>query len=48
LTVNAEDQNQLVVVQVGYGTVKKKDAAGAVTVLTAKDFNKDLLLVLIK
>jgi iron complex outermembrane receptor protein len=37
-----EDQNQLkeVVVQVGYGTVKKKDATGAVTVLTAKDFNK--------
>jgi iron complex outermembrane receptor protein len=31
-----EDQNQLkeVVVQVGYGTVKKKDATGAVTVLT--------------
>jgi iron complex outermembrane receptor protein len=28
------------VVQVGYGTVKKKDATGAVTVLTAKDFNK--------
>jgi iron complex outermembrane receptor protein len=37
-----EDQNQLkVVVQVGYSTVKKKDATGAVTVLTAKDFNKD-------
>ena len=38
----AEDQNQLqeVVVQVGYGTVKKKDATGAVTVLTTKDFNK--------
>src|SRR3970040_2154449 len=37
-----EDENQLkeVVVQVGYGTVKKKDATGAVTVLTAKDFNK--------
>jgi iron complex outermembrane receptor protein len=43
LTVSLqEDQNQLkeVVVQVGYGTVKKKDATGAVTVLTAKDFNK--------
>jgi outer membrane receptor for ferrienterochelin and colicin len=38
---SAEDQNQLkVVVQVGYNTVKKKDATGAVTVLTAKDFNK--------
>jgi TonB-linked SusC/RagA family outer membrane protein len=37
-----EDANQLkeVVVQVGYGTVKKKDATGAVAVLTAKDFNK--------
>jgi iron complex outermembrane receptor protein len=37
-----EDANQLqeVVVQVGYGTVKKKDATGAVTVLTSKDFNK--------
>jgi TonB-linked SusC/RagA family outer membrane protein len=37
-----EDANQLkeVVVQVGYGTVKKKDATGAVTVLTTKDFNK--------
>jgi iron complex outermembrane receptor protein len=37
-----EDQNMLqeVVVQVGYGTVKKKDATGAVTVLSTKDFNK--------
>ncbi|MEN2414169.1 SusC/RagA family TonB-linked outer membrane protein [Flavobacterium mesophilum] len=37
-----EDTNQLkeVVVQVGYGTVKKKDATGAVTVLSTKDFNK--------
>ena len=37
-----EDENQLqeVVVQVGYGAVKKKDATGAVTVLTTKDFNK--------
>lgn len=44
-TLNAqlvEDANELkeVVVQVGYGTVKKKDATGAVTVLGAKDFNK--------
>jgi iron complex outermembrane receptor protein len=31
---------QEVVVQVGYGTVKKKDATGAVTTLTAEDFNK--------
>jgi TonB-linked SusC/RagA family outer membrane protein len=39
-----EDSSQLkeVVVQVGYGTVKKKDATGAVTVLGAKDFNKGL------
>lgn len=37
-----ENANELkeVVVQVGYGSVKKKDATGAVTVLTAKDFNK--------
>jgi len=37
-----EDANQLqeVIVQVGYGTVKKKDATGSVTTVTAKDFNK--------
>ena len=37
-----EDSNQLkeVVVQVGYGSVKKKDATGNVTALTTKDFNK--------
>ena len=37
-----EDNNQLkeVVVQVGYGTVKKKDATGAVTVLSANQLNK--------
>jgi TonB-linked SusC/RagA family outer membrane protein len=37
-----EDANQLqeVVVQVGYGTVRKKDATGAVTTVTTKDFNK--------
>ncbi len=38
--VEAENQLQEVVVQVGYGAVKKKDATGAVTVLTTKDFNK--------
>lgn len=48
-TLNAqlvEDANELkeVVVQVGYGTVKKKDATGAVTVLGAKDFNKGPVL----
>ncbi|MBZ4044694.1 SusC/RagA family TonB-linked outer membrane protein [Flavobacterium hibisci] len=39
-----EDTNQLkeVVVQVGYGTVKKKDATGAVAVLSSKEFNKGL------
>ncbi|TRX35279.1 SusC/RagA family TonB-linked outer membrane protein [Flavobacterium sp. ZT3R18] len=39
-----EDSSQLkeVVVQVGYGSVKKKDATGAVTVLGGKDFNKGL------
>lgn len=37
-----EDTNQLkeVVVQVGYGTVKKRDATGAVTVLSAAQLNK--------
>ncbi len=37
-----EDASQLkeVVVQVGYGTVKKKDATGSVTTITTKDFNK--------
>ena len=37
-----ESANQLqeVVVQVGYGNVKKKDATGSVTLLTTKDFNK--------
>ncbi|HAH55279.1 MAG TPA: SusC/RagA family TonB-linked outer membrane protein [Flavobacterium sp.] len=37
-----EDASQLkeVVVQVGYGTVKKKDATGSVAVLGVKDFNK--------
>ena len=37
-----EDSGELkeVVVQVGYGSVKKKDATGSVAVITAKDFNK--------
>nr|WP_315245972.1 SusC/RagA family TonB-linked outer membrane protein [uncultured Flavobacterium sp.] len=37
-----EDPNLLqeVVVQVGYGSVKKKDATGSVVALTTKDFNK--------
>ena len=37
-----EDVNLLqeVVVQVGYGSVKKKDATGSVAILSAKDFNK--------
>ena len=44
-TVNvslSETANQLqeVVVQVGYGSVKKKDATGSVATLSAKDFNK--------
>ena len=39
-----EDTNQLkeVVVQVGYGTVKKKDATGSVSQISAKDFNKGI------
>ncbi|WP_348798093.1 SusC/RagA family TonB-linked outer membrane protein [Flavobacterium adhaerens] len=43
LTVNlTSDENQLaeVKIQVGYGSVKKKDATGAVALVTAKDFNK--------
>ncbi|HTG64962.1 MAG TPA: TonB-dependent receptor plug domain-containing protein, partial [Flavobacterium sp.] len=43
LTVSLEeDSNQLqeVVVQVGYGSVKKKDATGSVSVIKAEDFNK--------
>ncbi|WP_310559245.1 SusC/RagA family TonB-linked outer membrane protein [Flavobacterium sp.] len=42
----ADDANELkeVVVQVGYGTVKKKDATGAVALITAKDFNKGAIL----
>ncbi|GEC78986.1 SusC/RagA family TonB-linked outer membrane protein [Flavobacterium aquatile] len=35
---------QEVVVQVGYGTVKKKDATGSVDVVTSKDFNKGAIL----
>ena len=37
-----EDANLLneVVVQVGYGTVKKKDATGSLTTISTKDFNK--------
>lgn len=37
-----EEANQLqeVVVQVGYGSVRKKDATGSATVITTKDFNK--------
>lgn len=36
----SDNQLQEVVVQVGYGTVKKKDATGSSTVIAAKDFNK--------
>jgi iron complex outermembrane receptor protein len=41
-----ESANQLqeVVVQVGYGTVKKKDATGSVTTVTSKDFNKGAIV----
>lgn len=40
--VLTEDANELkeVVVQVGYGTVKKKDATGSVSQISAKEFNK--------
>lgn len=41
-----ESSNQLqeVVVQVGYGTAKKKDATGAVSVISSKDFNRGAVL----
>ncbi|MEC5164964.1 TonB-linked SusC/RagA family outer membrane protein [Flavobacterium sp. PL11] len=39
-----EDANQLkeVIIQVGYGTVKKKDATGSVSQIAEKDFNKGI------
>ncbi len=43
LTVSLDEEANLlqeVVVQVGYGSVKKKDATGAVDLLTTKEFNK--------
>ncbi|WP_396192521.1 SusC/RagA family TonB-linked outer membrane protein [Flavobacterium sp.] len=41
-----EEANQLqeVVVQVGYGAVKRKDATGSVDVVTSKDFNRGAIL----
>jgi len=45
LTISLEeDTNQLkeVVVQVGYGTVKKKDATGSVSQISSKEFNKGI------
>ncbi|TDD99249.1 SusC/RagA family TonB-linked outer membrane protein [Flavobacterium cellulosilyticum] len=41
-----EDANLLqeVVVQVGYGSVRKKDATGAVDLVSAKDFNKGAIV----
>ncbi|OAZ03990.1 SusC/RagA family TonB-linked outer membrane protein [Flavobacterium succinicans] len=41
-----EDANELkeVVIQVGYGSVKKKDATGSVAILGAKDFNKGAIV----
>jgi len=47
ININLEEEtNQLqeIVVQVGYGTSKKKDATGSVTLLTAKDFNKGAII----
>jgi TonB-linked SusC/RagA family outer membrane protein len=35
---------QEVVVQVGYGTAKKKDATGSVAVISSKDFNRGAIL----
>jgi TonB-dependent starch-binding outer membrane protein SusC len=41
-----EDSNELkeVVVQTGYGSVKKKDATGSVALITSKDFNKGAII----
>jgi iron complex outermembrane receptor protein len=41
-----EDLNQLseVVVQIGYGSIKKKDATGSLTTVTSKDFNKGSII----
>jgi TonB-dependent starch-binding outer membrane protein SusC len=41
-----DEQNSLkeVVVQVGYGSVKKKDATGSVSLITSKDFNKGAII----
>ena len=43
ISIVLEEESSLlqeVVVQVGYGSVKKKDATGAVDLITSKDFNK--------
>jgi TonB-linked SusC/RagA family outer membrane protein len=43
VTVSLEEEAntlQEVVVQVGYGSIKKKDATGSVALITTKDFNK--------
>ncbi len=45
ITVSLEEESsqlQEVVVQVGYGNVKKKDATGSVALLSEKDFNKGI------
>jgi iron complex outermembrane receptor protein len=41
-----EESNQLqeVVIQVGYGSAKKKDATGSVALITSKDFNKGAIV----
>lgn len=42
----AEESNDLqeVIVQIGYGSAKKKDATGSVEVISAKDFNKGAIV----
>lgn len=47
LSIKFEEQaNELqeVVIQIGYGTVKKKDATGSVTTVTSKEFNKGAIV----
>uniref|UniRef100_UPI00404B6900 SusC/RagA family TonB-linked outer membrane protein n=1 Tax=Flavobacterium sp. TaxID=239 RepID=UPI00404B6900 len=43
LAEDTELLDEVVLVSVGYGTVKKKDATGAVTSISAKDFNQGVV-----
>ena len=43
MSEDAQLLDEVVLVSVGYGTVKKKDATGAVTSISAKDFNQGVV-----